>query len=204
MHKEVIEQIFDPFYSTKFTGRGLGLSVVLGLVRAHDGAISVESQNGIGTTFKVYLPGELYVELPSPRIDESSSQLEGNEELVLLVDDESLIRNMAESLLRKRFGYSVVCASDGAEAVEIFRARGAEFSFVILDLSMPGMNGWETLNALRSLRPDIPVILTSGYDEAQLSRGEHQEKPQAFLAKPYGSEDLKRSIEACRRQTGQG
>lgn len=88
----------------------------------------------------------------------------------------------------------MVTASDGYEALEVFKNRKDEISLVLLDLSMPGMNGWQTLAELRSIRPDIPVILSSGYDEAQMSKGDHRESPQAFLPKPYGARDLKAAV----------
>jgi len=187
-------KIFDPFFSTKFTGRGMGLPTVLGLVRAHEGAITVDSRHGCGAIFQVFFPLREQQALVSSREDFSvPGSLEGCE-LVLVVDDESMVRNMAGTMLEKRLGYEVITACDGFEALDIFRSRKDEIDLVLLDLSMPGMNGWETLAGLRVLRPDIPVILTSGYDEAQAMRGEHPEQPQVFLHKPYGASDLRAAI----------
>lgn len=193
-----LDKIFDPFFSTKFQGRGLGLAVVTGLVRGFEGAISVESHRGRGATFKVFIPtfGE---GLPASSTDKApigSARATGG--LVLVVDDEPAVLSMAVSMLKRKLGYEAVTACNGSEALEIFRARKAEISLVLLDLSMPGMNGWETLSALKSIRPDIPVILASGYDEAQVMHESNVEKPQAFLHKPYRSEDLMRVIAACR------
>ncbi len=193
------EKIFDPFFSTKFTGRGLGLAVVLGLVRAHDGAITVESSFGGGAVFRVFLPLATRV-LPSLQEEPFVSTPMKDAGLVLLVDDEPMMRNMAQAMLKRKLGYEIITASDGYEAVEIFRARRDEIKLVLLDLSMPGMNGWETLAALRALRSDIPVVLASGYDEAQVMQGDHPDRPQAFIHKPYQSKGLQAAIEAALRR----
>ena len=145
------EKIFDPFFSTKFTGRGLGLSVALGLVRAQGGAISVESSSGQGTTFRLFFPPK--AEEISPRSEEETVglELEDTAGLVLVVDDEPMLRNMAQAQV-ERLGYEVITARDGLDAVEKFALRKDEFCLVLLDLTMPRMGGWETLAALRALR----------------------------------------------------
>jgi CheY-like chemotaxis protein len=112
---------------------------------------------------------------------------------VLLVDDDELVRNIAASMLT-HLGYSVLEAKDGVEAVEIFGQRQDEIHCVLCDLTMPIMNGWETLAALRNLAPDIPVILASGYDESQVMAGDHPELPQVFLGKPYKLKGLSDAI----------
>jgi PAS domain S-box-containing protein len=182
------DRIFDPFFSTKFTGRGLGLSVVLGIVRGHDGAVSVESTPRRGSIFRVHLPiaaaplparGELPPQPPPPTTNG----------VLLVVDDDACVReSTAASLARRKF--TVLTAADGMEAVRIFEERHRDIRCVILDLTMPRMGGWETLSALRAISPNHPVILASGYDEATAMSGAHDEIPQAFLGKPYGSEKL--------------
>ncbi len=190
---ETQERIFDPFFSTKSTGRGLGLPVVLGLVRAHEGAVTVETQVGRGATFRVFFPLTEQEALPVRKAEKFvSGALEG-EGLVLLAEDEPIVRNITQAML-ERLGYEVITAADGAVAVEIFRVRQDEFRLAILDLTMPRMNGWETLSMLRSLRPDIPVVLVSGYDEARVMQGDHAERPQAFVHKPYLLADLKAAL----------
>jgi two-component system, cell cycle sensor histidine kinase and response regulator CckA len=187
-----IENIFDPFFSSKFTGRGLGLPVVLGIVKAHGGVVTVESRSGQGSIFRVFFP--VSVEevrrqpdkaLQTPKMEEGGT--------VLLVDDEETVRRMAAAML-KRLGFLVLEAKDGVEAVEVFRQRQGEIRFVLCDLTMPRLNGWETLTALRKLSPDVPVILTSGYDKAQAMAGDHPELPQVFLGKPYKLKGLADAI----------
>ncbi len=188
------ERIFDPFFSTKFVGRGLGLSLVLGLLRAYEGAIAVESQVGRGTTFQVFFPLPAAEKLPSQN-DGSlvSDEIEAGL-LVLFVDDEPMMRDIGIDMFNL-LGCEVIVAADGPEAVEIFRTRKDEVSVVVLDLNMPRINGWETLAMLRRLRPDIPVVMASGRDENQVIQADYPDRPQAYLQKPYVLENLKTAIE---------
>ncbi|MHC1743126.1 MAG: PAS domain-containing protein [Syntrophobacteraceae bacterium] len=191
------ERLFDPFFSTKFTGRGLGLAVVLGLVRAHEGAVNVESRPGQGSVFRVFFPLHALDVEASEKEEPVAAAPSEKGGLVLVVDDEPIIRSMTERMLTRKLGYEVITAKDGSEAVAIFRERREDIRMVLLDLSMPGMNGWETLAALRALRPDIPVVLASGHDEARVMQSAHSDRPQAFLHKPYQKAELEAAIAAA-------
>jgi two-component system, cell cycle sensor histidine kinase and response regulator CckA len=193
---ESLDSVFDPFFSTKFTGRGLGLAVVLGTIRLLRGAVAVESEIDRGSTFRVFLPLEAQgMETAAQAVEEVSEPL-GDLGVVLVVDDDPHVRNVAETMLRD-LGCQVFTAKDGFDGVRLFQAHQDEIHCVLLDLTMPGMDGWETLVELRALHPDVPVILTSGYDEAQVMLGDHSERPQVFLHKPYHLKDLQAAMEAA-------
>lgn len=199
MDPETISTVFDPFFTDKFTGRGLGLAVVLGMVRAHDGCITVESAPGRGSTFRVFLPLSSEPVPPASGDSEHAPDPISEDDIVLLVDDQKPVRDMAEMMLL-RLGFPVIPASSGEEAAAIFREKSDRIRLVISDLSMPGMDGWETLAELRRIRPDIPVILTSGYNKARILAEKPADQPQAFLEKPYQMKTLKETI---RRVLGQ-
>ena len=181
-----VEKIFEPFFSSKFIGRGLGLSVVLGIVRGHSGVVTVESEPGRGSVFRVFLPMSIEAEAEK-LLPEASIPAELWGGTVLVVDDEAALQKILASVL-KHMGFTVLAAQDGVQAVEVFREHQDEIRLVICDLTMPRMDGWETLTALRQVKPGVPIILSSGYNEAHVMAGNHSELPQAFLSKPY---DLK-------------
>lgn len=179
-----IKKIFDPFFTSKFLGRGLGLSSVLGIVRAHGGVVTVTSKVGRGSVISVFLPvcAEVISQMPDRTI-KTQEITEGG--TVLVVDDEPMLREIAQFTLTS-LGYTVLVAEDGIKAVEMFRQHRESIDCVLCDLVMPRMDGWETLSALRRLAPDLPVILSSGYDQVQVMAGDHSDLPQYFLGKPYG------------------
>ena len=187
-------KVMDPFFSTKFTGRGIGLPVVLGIAQVHGGGIQFQSKSGSGSVFRMLFPLlDKKTQADQKTATESfvSSKPAG---LVLLVEDEEIVRNTMGAILR-RLGFDVLAAKDGGEALEIFRRRPEEIRLVITDLTMSGMNGWNTIAALRKIRPEIPVILASGYDNAHVMASDHAEKPQAFLHKPFEVKTLQETLE---------
>lgn len=187
-----IDKLCDPFFTTKFTGRGLGLAVALGIVRSHLGAITIESETETGSRIRVFFP--LLTDAPVHPAEKSATGPESSSGgTVLLVDDEQLVRRTTAVML-KHLGFTVLEARDGSEAVDLFRQHQATIRCVVSDLTMPRMDGWETLAALRRLAPGIPVILASGYDQAQVMAGNHPEWPQAFLGKPYRLAELDDAI----------
>lgn len=188
MRTEEQNRIFDPFYSTKFTGRGLGLPAVLGVVRGHNGAIKVDSEPGEGSTFTVLFPeAELPAEqLPAKLVDAPGWRGTG---VVLVVDDEELVRSVTKRIL-ERMGFSVLAARDGREGIQVFEEHRGEIAVVLLDLTMPRMSGEETYRELRRISQTVPVILSSGYDAMQAAERFTADGLAGFIQKPYRSKDL--------------
>ncbi|MFP4348294.1 MAG: response regulator [Desulfococcaceae bacterium] len=190
MDPETRRRIFEPFFSTKFQGRGLGLPSVLGIIRGHQGFIRVDTQVSQGTVIRVLLPVPEQVDNPSSaELSLAAREVLAGEGLILVVDDEPSVRRLIRMMLEK-MGYEVITAADGNEAVRIYHARSDALALIVMDLTMPGMGGVDTFQALQRAGCDIPVVLASGYSEAQL-RTQHGEKGFAgFLHKPFQKQTL--------------
>ena len=195
MDKDTLTRIFDPFFSTKFAGRGLGLAAVLGIVRGHKGAVRVYSEPGKGTTFKVLFPTS-----PSASETDGRGDLEGDgltswrgTGVILIADDEEPARSVAREVF-EGLGFQVLMATDGLDAVETFRAHADEVSAVLLDLTMPVMGGEEAFEKIHEIRPSVPVILSSGYTEQDATTRFVKTTPAAFVQKPYVLIELVRKL----------
>jgi PAS domain S-box-containing protein len=193
MDEKTMERIFDPFFTTKEMGRGtgLGLSIVYGIVRGHRGIITVYSEKGHGATFNIYLPASRREEVA--REKDAAEKLLYGKETVLVVDDEEMVVNVTKDML-KGLGYSVLTARNGPEALESFKSGGERVDLVLLDMIMPGMNGEQTFEKLKEIRPDIRVILCSGYSLNGQAAGIMAKGCRAFLQKPFLISSLSRTI----------
>jgi two-component system cell cycle sensor histidine kinase/response regulator CckA len=183
-----VVRIFDPFYSTKFTGRGLGLAAVLGIVRGHHGAIKVYSENGKGTTFKL-LFRIVETESKRPEAKPAAAAVPQHKGRILLADDEETIRNLGRRMLQA-LGFEVITAADGREAVEKFITCMDTIDLVILDLTMPHTDGETCFRELRQLKPGVKVILSSGYNEQDIVNRFAGKGLAGFVQKPYTTKEL--------------
>ncbi|MDX8405554.1 MAG: ATP-binding protein, partial [Mariprofundus sp.] len=191
MSAETIENIFNPFFTTKFAGRGLGMSAVFGIVRGLKGDLSIDSKEGEGTVVRILLPAI------SESIITSSHDVEVKQDeylkdggVILLVDDEQMIRK-AGSMMLESFGFKVLTACDGLEAIEVYECHMQEIDLIILDMTMPRMGGKACLKKLHEINPQVRVIISSGYSMEDISIQLGESRPSAILQKPYTREVLR-------------
>ena len=182
---ENIRRIFEPFFTTKKVnqGTGLGLAAVYGTVKHHGGAINVYSEAELGTTFRLYLPVE-YIETEPHKPTSPKLIQKKHTENLLVVDDEELIRNLSKTILTA-LGYKVTTFAQGQDAVDHFREHWRNVDLVILDMIMPKMNGTETYRLLKQIRPDVKVLLSSGYSLNGTAQALLNEGVKGFIQKPF-------------------
>jgi CheY-like chemotaxis protein len=195
-----LARIFDPFFSTKFTGRGLGLAAVHGIVRTAKGFIEVSSQPGSGTQFKVFLPASEKRPLATPARSVPLAQIRQSA-TILVVDDEEMVRKLACICLR-RHGYEVLEASNGREALQVIAGASPLPSLVLLDLAMPVMGGDEVLPILEEKYPRLKILLSSGYPEEEARSGFPSGSIASFLKKPYTTVELADKVSQALEITG--
>ena len=192
---QILDKIFDPFFTTKEVGRGtgLGLSTAITVVKGHGGFITAHSELGQGSTFRVYLPAAegapAMEEMEEPKAATAPIAESGHGKLVLLVDDEEAVRSTTQALL-EMFGYRVITAADGLEALGIYSARADEIAVIATDLMMPKMDGAALIGAARKLHPEVKILATSGFDAGALRAGLLDLPSVKFLAKPYSADNL--------------
>jgi PAS domain S-box-containing protein len=192
--KESLDKIFDPFFSTKMMGHGLGLAAVLGIVRSHQGTIKVASEPGQGTTVKVLLPASKTI-VSRDRHETIEPIAKGKKNMILIVDDEEFVRSFLARCVEGA-GFNVLTASDGYEGIEVYRQHASQISVVLLDLTMPRMSGLEVLKELRSHSVDLPILMISGYSEQDVSQQASKFGTCAFIQKPFSPNELIAAINA--------
>ena len=195
MSEETQERMFEPFFTTKFTGRGLGLAAVLGIIRGHHGAILVTSEPGRGTRIEALFP-PTNRPVHAPQVSAPIPPAWRGEGTVLVVDDEAHIRGVATRALENA-GFTVLTAANGQEAVVAFREHAKTVRAVLLDLTMPHMDGAATMIQLRQIQPDVRVVLSSGYTEEDATRRFSDRDLVGFLQKPYALSDLIAAVRAA-------
>ena len=201
MDRETLSHVFEPFFTTKDVGKGtgLGLSMMYGMVKDHGGAVSVESEPNVGTSFRLYFPA---ADVPTgdDAAPERAKVVRGSGR-ILVVDDEPVVRRMVSEMLRA-MGYEVTAAGDGLHALDLFRERPDDFDLVILDMIMPRMNGLDTFAAMREISPSVRAIVCSGYSLGMRTEELLKDGVLAFLQKPFRAVRLSRVVADCiRRET---
>ena len=194
MSEEIQARIFEPFFSTKRTGRGMGLAAVQGIIQSHGGTIKVQSAVGSGSCFEILLP--CVTEAERSRKVVMSAPFNGGGNLtatVLMIEDEDTLRLPVARMLRRR-GFSILDTGDGAAGLDIFQARATEIDIVLLDLTLPGMSGGEIFEGLRKIRPNIKVVVSTAYGRDRALAAVREPESVYYLQKPYEIQVLTRLL----------
>jgi len=197
MDMETIKRLFDPFFTTKFTGRGLGMSAVMGIMKSHDGGLFLQSETGKGTTFRAIFPATdsfaSTTESCSALLEQPASQVEPLEGLALIVDDDkSVLRNCATMV--RLMGLKVITASDGRDALSKYRQQADEIDVVLLDLTMPNMDGITAMGEIYKIQPNAKILLASGFNKEELEKRVTSQPSAGFIRKPYSMNELEAEI----------
>ncbi|MDX8389588.1 MAG: response regulator [Mariprofundaceae bacterium] len=197
MDKATQAKIFEPFFTTKFTGRGLGMSAMLGIIRSHDGAIHIDSTSGAGTTMQVVLPISPQQTLLKQEVSETKPALQKPlSGTVLVVDDDDIIRDVAVDILTNA-GFDTLVACDGLEALATFKEHHRKIAFVLLDMTMPKMDGEQAFYGIRDIDANASVYISSGYDAVETSQRFQNQQPNGYIQKPYAADALIELATGC-------
>jgi PAS domain S-box-containing protein len=192
MDDETRRRIFEPFYTTKFTGRGLGMSAVLGIITMHKGALQLSSQSGHGTTFKVYLPAQIGTANEEEAQKTASAPWKGSG-TILLAEDEEQVSMILKAML-EALGFKVIGAADGKEALDLYKKYSADITLVIADMGMPVMDGYELFRELKMLNSELPIIVSSGFGDAEVTSRIPREQIAGLVNKPYHYDQLREML----------
>ena len=193
MEQTTLNRIFDPFFSTKPKGHGLGLSATMGIIRTHGGTLQVQSQLGQGTTFTVWLPALVELATKAPSVPELTITAYPKHQTILVIDDEAMIREAIVDILAED-GFTVRTAANGKEGIACFRADRQQIGLILLDMKMPGLNGKQTYAELKAIDPELKVIFTSGDSEVEAATQADPNQRVTFLPKPYNAETLLQQV----------
>ena len=200
MDEDTVKRLFEPFFTTKFTGRGLGMSAVMGIMKSHHGALFVKSEPGRGSTFTIFFPvsqAALPAEVSDPEAappKRGALHEKGSSRLALVVDDEKAVLRVCSKMV-SLCGFTVITACDGIDAVAKFREHAAEITVVVMDLTMPKMDGIAAMGEIYRIRPDARVILSSGFNEEELCERVTDQAPSGFIRKPYSMRVLEAELQ---------
>jgi len=195
MDVETQRRMFEPFFTTKFTGRGLGMSAALGIIKLHDGFLQLTSNPGVGSLFKVYFPSAASMEYGALPTEDDQLYSVNNNATILIVEDEAALLKIGCSMLQT-LGFTAIPATNGKEALEVYRDHGSEISLILLDMIMPKMDGVTTYRKLREISRSIPIVLSSGYSFDEIIDEVENDPYAAVIQKPYKPSTLKETIKS--------